>query len=384
MHIHRIAVLGEVNFAHASELVNGVSSFAAHRHDWEIIPLHYSQEAALTKLVARQKVDGLIGEIISDRWLQGLMPSGQIPVINTSSQSHILSVPSVLPDDIAIGRLAAEHFLQRNFVSMCFAGMRGYAASTDRQTAFRACAQEHGIDVVELPYTRINAPMKEWHHDIMHMPKPMGLFCVNDHIARRAIHVCKALDLAVPEDVAVIGIGNTTLDSFFAGIGISSIRLPFEEIGYQAARMLDMSLQGIDPQPKIVRVPPTGLTVRETTGTGALHTLVGRAINIIEANLSRPFSVEDLATEMHASRRILELRFRETLGRTPYEEITRQRMRKAQRLLSQSSLSISEIAIRCGYKEVSHFYSRFKALHDNTPPGAWREAHALTAWQRPD
>lgn len=375
MEIYRIAVLGEVNFAHASEQMNGISSFASKRNGWELVPLHYTQEAALSQLVANGKIDGLIGEIISDRWLEGLMQSCQIPVINTSSQSHIRSIPSVLPDDHAIGRLAAEHFSQRNFASLCFAGMRGYASSHDRLTGFRSSAEEQGSDVIELPNSRINAPLAEWHDHLIQAPKPIGLFCVNDHIARRAIKLCKDINLSVPEDVAIIGIGNTTLDSFFAGMGISSIKLPFEAIGYQAASMMDAWLAGTPPDAEPVRIQPTGLTIRETTGTGALHSLVGRAINIIERNLSRPFSVEDLATELHASRRLLELRFKETLGRTPFEEITRQRMLKAQRILTQTSLSISEIAIQCGYKEVSHFYTRFKSQHDGMPPGAWRKMH---------
>ncbi len=202
--------------------------------------------------------------------------------------------------------------------------------------------------------------------------KPLGLFCVDDHTARRTIAACKQANITIPDDVSIIGVGNSQLDSFFAGIGISSVDLPHTAIGYAAAEHLDRQLHGKTNAPNSTHIAPSGLTLRESTGTGALNTLVGRAINYIEMNLSNPISVKDLVSHTHASRRLIEIRFREALGRSPHEEITHLRMTRANQLLHNPHIAITSVAAQCGYPEVSHFYARFKQHHNGIPPSAWR------------
>jgi LacI family transcriptional regulator len=372
MQTQRVAVLGDVNFAHANALLAGVTRFTGARPNWEVIPLHYAQEGALSDLIGNGRIDGLIGAIVSDRWFRGVTHSAKIPVINTSSLSSITTLPSVLPHDVAIGALAAEHFVRRHYRSLAFAGIRSYACSGDRFDGFSAYAADHGIDASSLPHANMTSPLQEWRDLLLAIPKPLGLFCVDDHTARRAIALCRDSGMVIPDDISIIGVGNSMLDSFFAGIGISSVDIPFDAIGYEAASRLDRLLAGEPRDLEPLRIKPPGLTLRETTGTGALNTLVGRALNFIETNLASPLSVQDLVAHTGASRRLVELRFRETLDRSPHEEIIRLRMLKARRLLQETHTPISDVAAQCGYPEVSHFYARFKQHHEGTPPGAWR------------
>jgi LacI family transcriptional regulator len=380
----KIAVLGATNFAHANALLSGVNQYARDKPDWEIIPLHYSQEKALGQLVTEGRIDGLIGAMLSDGWVAALRGDVPIPILNTSSLSELTSTSSVIPDDVAIGALAADHFARRRYGMLLFAGVRSYACSAVRRRGFSARAAENGIKVLELPHANITSSLDQWRDIIEKTPKPVGLFCVDDHTARRIISVCRHADIAIPEDVAIIGVGNSQLDSFFAGIGISSVDIPLSTIGYTAAASLDQQLGGSRGPSECIKIAPRGLTLRETTGTGALNTLVGRAINYIETNLASPMTVLDLAKHTHASRRLIELRFRESLGRSPHEEITHLRMAKARQLLHDPHLAIAGIASQCGYPEVSHFYARFKQHHKGVPPGAWRKALAGRKMPGPD
>jgi len=372
----KTAVLGGVNFAQATAMLGGIYDYARNKPDWEIIPLHYSQESALNGLIAEGRIDGLIGEMISDRWIKSLPRNHPIQIVNTSALSSLISVSSVLPDDIEIGKLAAKHFIRRNYTSLFYAGIHSYACSRTRLAGFKSCASEHNIEAAPLPRVNLTSPLQEWLKILKDAPKPLGLFCIDDHTARRIIEECRHTKLKIPDEISIIGVGNSQLDSFFAGIGISSVNIPRAAIGHRAARLLDRHLNNKSLNAELIKILPEGITLRETTGTGALNTITGRAINYIEANLSRAITVNDLAKHTHASRRLLELRFRESLGRSPHAEITYLRMTKARHLLRSRHIKISEIATQCGYPEMSHFYARFKQHHNGIPPAKWRKMHA--------
>lgn len=383
MKIIKTALLGGINFAHANELLSGVSRYAHEKPNWEVVPLHYSQESALNQLIEKGKINGLIGDLISDHWIEALQSHRRIPVVNTASQSTIAS--SVIPDNKSIGALAAKHFIRRHYTSLYFAGIRSYACNAMRLEGFREYAAQHDTNITELPHANLTSPLHEWLALLKVAPKPLGLFCVDDHTARRVITLCKQKKLKTPDDISIIGVGNSQLDSFFAGIGISSIDIPYATIGYEAAALLDTQLQ-IEPgcpHPEDIRnnfhkqilIPPQGITLRETTGTGALNTLTGRAINYIESHLAAPITTQDIANHIHASKRLIEMRFQETIGRSPHAELIHLRMTKARQLLKNPHNTIADIAIQCGYPELSHFYTRFKQHHNNTPPGKWRKSN---------
>ncbi|MBT3193898.1 MAG: substrate-binding domain-containing protein [Verrucomicrobia bacterium] len=376
MKTKKIAVLGDINFEHANALLSGIKQYADENANWEVVPLHFSQEKALGRLVAEGRIDGLIGAILSDRLAAALRSHNDLPIVNTSSLSVLHTVPSVIPDDHAIGALAAEHFVRRRYDSLFFAGVRSYACSNARLSGFTAVAEQNGIQVSALPYADLTTSLAEWCNTLAEAKKPLGLLCVDDYTARRTIAACRQSGTAIPDDVSIIGVGNSQLDSFFAGIGITSVNVPHAAIGYGAAAQLERQLQGNAEPLGCTRIAPLGLTLRETTGTGALGTLVGRAINYIEGHLDSPLTVQDLADHTHASRRLIELRFREALGRSPHAEITHLRLAKARQLLRDPHIPITSIAAQCGYPEMSHFYARFKQHHDGMPPGAWRKAHA--------
>jgi len=377
----KIALLGGINFAHANELLRGITLYARNKPNWELVPLHYSQESALNQLAENGKINGLIGELISDHWIKSLQTRRRIPVVNTANQSTITS--SAIPDNLAIGKLAAQHFIRRHYTSLYFAGIRSYACNAMRFEGFREHAAQHNINTINLPRANLTSTLHEWMELLDAAPKPLGLFCVDDHTARRLITLCKQTSLKIPDDISIIGVGNSQLDSFFAGIGISSIDIPYATIGYEAAALLDNQLQmelgrppreDTDNKPiKQILVPPQGLTLRETTGTGALNTLTGRAINYIESHLAAPITTQDIANHVHASKRLIEMRFQETIGRSPHAEITHLRMTKARQLLKNPHTSIADIATQCGYSEISHFYTRFKQHNNSTPPGKWRK-----------
>ena len=96
-----------------------------------------------------------------------------------------------------------------------------------------------------------------------------------------------------------------------------------------------------------------------------------RVDDYLRANLHNPVSLEDLAAQVNLSRFHLLRLFKQKYGETPLKRLTRLRMDEAKRCLQQGTLSIGEIASRCGYENPAHFASAFRRI-EGVAPTAYR------------
>lgn len=97
------------------------------------------------------------------------------------------------------------------------------------------------------------------------------------------------------------------------------------------------------------------------------------AIKTIQTRACEGLSVDDIATEMNCSRRIAEIKFRNATGKTIKDIITQVRLERAQVLIRDLSLSISEIASACGYNTENAFRMAFSKRFLKTP-NAYRDS----------
>jgi transcriptional regulator GlxA family with amidase domain len=97
--------------------------------------------------------------------------------------------------------------------------------------------------------------------------------------------------------------------------------------------------------------PPVPVT---DTGTRQPKTqIVGRALTIMQENLEDPVSIETLAKQLGRSQRDLERSMGKDLGATPQTVYRRLRLNLARKLVLETALPVSEIAIRSGYRDPS-------------------------------
>jgi AraC-like DNA-binding protein len=104
----------------------------------------------------------------------------------------------------------------------------------------------------------------------------------------------------------------------------------------------------------------------------AVDPRLARAAALIEARYDQPLTVRDLAVEAGMSQSRFFARFSEVHGATPHAALTDARLRTAQRLLSDTTLSIAEIAVRTGHGDQSALTRRMKAVLGVTP-AVWRK-----------
>lgn len=95
----------------------------------------------------------------------------------------------------------------------------------------------------------------------------------------------------------------------------------------------------------------------------------------IDAQLSAPLTLEQLADVAGMSLFHFCRVFRDNLGVTPHQYILARRMEQAKRLLwTQSSMSMLEVALACGFGSSSHFAAQFKR-HNAQTPLQWQRSH---------
>lgn len=103
---------------------------------------------------------------------------------------------------------------------------------------------------------------------------------------------------------------------------------------------------------------------------GRVETLdpdLARAIRLMERTLDRPLSIAALAVRAGQSQRRLEMRFAKTLGISPGIYYLRLRLQAAHRMVSDTRLTMRDIALRCGFDSLSSFSRAFKNHYGQSP-----------------
>ena len=211
------------------------------------------------------------------------------------------------------------------------------------------------------------------------LPKPCGLLCANDQIAQRVMHVAAEIGLAMPRDLAIIGIDNDEFICDNTTPTLTSVLPDFQKGGYLAAELLDAVISNPKAKPVTKHYGPLELIRRNSTRRFATEdTLVNRALELIAANAFDPdFHTESLIRELKCSRSLLEMRFRAIQGRSIRDEIQMLRFDKALSLLRKPNQAIAPIANLCGYASEPFFKRLFKTKTGLTMR-EWRKQNATS------
>ena len=285
--------------------------------------------------------------------------------------------PVVGIDNIAIGRMAAEHLLERSYRSLAFVGCPSSILSRLRGQGFNQVAQERGIVVHrhELPLTMAPTPSAfldvkmgdALHRFIKALPNPCGLFAINDVIAFFLIETARFCGLTVPEQVGIIGVDDDPVANASSKLGISSVQAPFREVGRRAAEALHRLMLG-KPCPQRQRLPPTRVVVRASTDTFMTDDpLLRRAQHYIEANRQRHVRVADVVRALATTEVTLRHRFAQHLGTAPADYILRRRIEYAKDLLRGVKLNVGEVSETCAFSCCSYFCRVFKSVTGVSP-----------------
>lgn len=349
--------------------LHGVAQYLR-RLGWRMMLVRHGGEAAAAE-VARLAPGGIIA-YVADRWLLQMARKLGVPLVDTALGELEVAM-TVSLDNHAVGRLAAEHFAQAGLKNFGYCGVRGRAASEQRRASFAACLENRPLaafsEQVSEGESRLE-PLMRW---LKQLPKPVGLLVFDDKLGERVLTACRWAHLAVPHEVAVLGIGNDELMCDVSWPTLSSISLPTPRLGFEAARMLANAMVGRKIRQPHLKVQPAGVVTRGSTDLVAVEdALVKAAVQFIRAQAGKLIGVEQVAQAVAVSRRTLDRRFAGALGRTVHAELARVRMQMARSLLADSSRAIAEVARGCGYGTAASFSRAFRQ-HSGRWPSEYRD-----------
>ncbi len=352
----RIALLLDRGLSFVRGVIRGVRVYAADKPDWVL--RDGPPRLQLVSHVRDWKPHGIIAGLVLQRVAQELVRM-RTPLIDTAYTLPGLNVPTVDVDHTAVGRLAAEYFLERKFGHFGFIGSESVAYSRIQEAAFQQRVVEAG-HAVSSCYTEYLADLttaalwkksaQKTHRWLRRLTKPTAVLCCEDAPARYLADVCGQIGLRIPEDIALLGVGNDELDCSLTKPALSSIAVPSQRIGYEAAALLDRLMSGEARPHEPLLLPPLHVVTRHSTDVMAIEDeTVQTALRYIRQHAWEDMSVSDLAHDIAVGRRLLERRFRSILGRSVLEEIYRVRVARAKELLTDTHLPITAVATQSGF-----------------------------------
>ncbi len=192
----------------------------------------------------------LIGRHVGPK-ITALKKRLKAPVVHLGWDSDEAPPATVMLDDVAIGGFAAEHLLALGAKHFAFFAPLARPTRVRRESGFRATLQAAGHEphVYMMPLGIPNAH-KSAHFDravtkwLTSLPTPIAILAGDDGGARDLTLICRKAGLRVPEDVVVLGVGDDELRCNGTSPPLSSVAIPAERMGFEAAAMLDRMLAG--------------------------------------------------------------------------------------------------------------------------------------------
>ena len=371
-------VLVWVTPAYAPRL-NGIARYAK-AHGWHLTiadrlgrrPVGWRGDGALTTMRGGGGMSGYVKELRRRR----------IPVVDLSFNHPEVKVPRVSGDHEAMGRMAGEHFRERNFRNAAWFSTgwlnvhalryRGFCTGFETKPPRRVIEEE----IPERQRDDLRIVSKWLEKNLNDAPKPIAVLAYDDADASRVLAAALDAGLSVPEDVAILGIGGDTLVCENQPVPLSSVEHDQERTGYEGAALLNLLMSDSKKRtPTVKLIPPIGITVRASTDRMAVSSPVLRkALSFIKENLSRPIGIDQIADAISTSRATLDRLFLSEMNRSAGKEIFRQRISLAKNLLKNENLSIAQVAAECGFCNQAYLSNVFRRETGLTPK-AWRRGH---------
>ncbi len=339
----------------------GVTQFA-HEAEWELdMTVAYYGSSPV-----HWKGDGIITHYLPNRpdlmeWIR----NQEVPVVSINAD-EVPFWPGTAPDHELCGRRAAEYFFALGLRDLAFFRCSDLVSIEGRQKSFEEEIQRRGgrfrlIDWRESVFKyQTNQVLGEI---IAQLPSPLGILCQSDHRAATLFNACEEADRRVPDDIAILSVGNNETLCRFSRVSLSSIDTDMKRIAWEGAAMLDRAMRGQTLQSEPVLFKPIGIVSRGSTAViRASHPLVAEALQFIIANASEPINANDIVRHVGASRAWLSKLFKSMVGHSIADELLKVRINQAKHLLLSSDLKIGEVALRSGFTSYVHFAKSFQRL----------------------
>jgi len=366
-------------FEESLAMLKGIAHFERTHHTWTAF--HDDQAISVhdPQWIRGKKWQGIISRHTTPL-LATTCAELRIPLVDLNDTEPFPDVPKIRPDNIGIGHLGAEHFIERGYQKFGFCGWANALWSRERRDGFveavRLAGRECSVFDVNYPGDATPfweeeqiAALTKW---LRALPKPIGVMACVDLRAQQLMSAAVTAGVLVPEEVAILGANNDTIRCELADPALSSVAPNAFQSGYRAASLLRDMMAGKKPKNMDQRVEPLGVVTRHSTDILAVEDRnVAAALSFIREQACRGITVEQVLQHAHASRSQMERKFRQHIGRSPQSEIRRVQLRKIRQLLLETDFPLKRIAELTGFEHMEYMCVLFKRM-TGTSPGIYR------------
>lgn len=359
-----------------SEMIRGVARYAA-KAGW-----HLDLQMCLTGQIPRTVAsDGLIVLPGTERRdISRLIRHSNCPTVALTLNEPRHKLPRVDVDNLALGKCAAEHFLDRGFTTFAFYSRGWQHVDELRFTGFAQAVSAAGYRATRLlPDVTRNRRQDTWpnrlrwlQRHLPALPKPVAIFSTDDTVAVEVIEACLNAHLAIPGDIAVLGVGDFEVFRESMAVPLSSIIVNYDRITHEACALLDQMMAGRKIREDTILIPPGGIAVRRSSDTIAAQSAeTAKAIRFIFEHHAEPIGAHDIIRAAGVSKNRLYAAFQRELSSTPAAVLTRVRIIRAKRMLHETREKIQAVAEACGFGDPVNLYRCFHR-HAGKSPRAFR------------
>lgn len=287
----------------------------------------------------------------------------------------------VSSDSESVAACAAKELLSLGFSDYAYLPhSHNVTWSRERGDAFRRLVRMNGKRFHAYPAQFPEGDNMARHNALVRwaasLPKPCGVFAVNDSFADMMLRACAAAGISVPDGIAVIGVDDDGQVCENAQPTLSSVCTDNECSGYIAAQLLSRLFSADGRRSaRSATFGASGVHRRVSTHlTGYVDVRVRRALEFIRLHVCEGIKVPDVVAEMGCSRRLADLRFREAVGHSILDEIRSARIEQVKYLLCRPGQRISAIADICGFSSLPALCRDFHRW-TGTSMRAWRASN---------
>jgi LacI family transcriptional regulator len=369
-----VALLVETSLASGRDILRGIARYLREHSPWSLYHEAHGLADSVPSWLAHWQGDGIIARVQTHRMVEEIRAVG-VPVVDVLGAVDLGSFPLVHVNNRAIGRMAAEHLLDRGLRSFGFLGLTNERWVRERFEAFKQVVSQPDVVVAhhELPrdasdrlsWQVVIEEVAEW---VGRLAKPAGIFVCSDQQGPLLLEACRWAAIAVPDEIAVVSVDNDDPLCEVCDPPLSSIDARHETVGYLAAALLDGMLRGARLPRAPPPVEPDQVVARRSSDTFAVaDPALARALTLIRDRAHEGLNVNEIARYAGLSRSVLQRRFQSNFKRTVHDEILRAKIKRAQELLVRSKLPLATVAVRSGFKHQEYLGSVLKKRLGKTP-----------------
>lgn len=369
-----VALLIETSRSYGRGVLIGVRRYLSEHGPWSVFLEPRDLESQAPPWLRGWKGQGILTRTGSAAVARRLRATS-VPVVELRSRRLLPGAPWIGVDNHALGNLVATHLLDRGFRRFGLLALSTEDFFRERCDNFVSTLRERGFScpVLQAPSGAWEAQQRALVRWVRGLPRPAGIMACTDQLGFWLLDACARAGIAVPEEIAVVGVEDDEALCAMSRPPLSSVALPTERIGYEAARVLDRLMHGRSVPQRRMEIEPLGVVARQSSDIVAVDDArLASALRFIREHACEGIGVDEVLRAAPMSRSTLERGVRKALGRSPHDELLRVRLEGAKRLLAETDLKLSAVAQRSGFRHAQRLCERFRAAFGETA-GRYRE-----------